>query len=252
MTGLWKYTLGDEVLVPSSLLPRPEAAAFALTRTRVTGHVDRSIRIDIQDDNSNDIVVASRNALPGDTRIFVVRVGDFRSELTLLRPIHRNVLSFLDLLIAPDMIDHDHIRTLDELAHVWEQRGSGASHVVIVGHGAADGLLHLGGKISAAELAALLDEAAPGATPKTFISLACLTGRAEFAKPFSTARVCREYVGPFQSINGAAAAQFGVSLMARHFLAGDGLLAAFRRANELADRSHFRLWRAGKLARAAP
>lgn len=53
-----------------------------------------------------------------------------------------------------------------------------------------------------------LESLAPETRPKTFVSLACLTGRAEFAKNFSQNQICRDLIAPFQSVHGAAASQF--------------------------------------------
>lgn len=247
MSNTPKFPVGARVLVPASKLSSAGDSPFALRECKVKENIKRSIRIDIQDAVGNDIILASRFAHPDSTRVLVLRIGDLSTDRTLLRPLQRNVLSFLDLLIQPDRIDHEYLRTPVELETFWASKGSSATHVVLVGHGTSSAVSHLGGRWSAGELTALFDSSAPEAEAKVFLSLACETGKAGFSKEFSAWKGCSTLIAPYQSIHGAAAAQFAVALFARHFLAGDGLPAAFASANALADGSHFRLWRRGIL-----
>src|SRR5206468_2383283 len=117
------------------------------------------------------------------------------------------------------------------------------------GHGTAKSMQFVGdGAISGKGLAARLCQLAPNTRPKTFVSLACLTGRADFAKAFSESPICRDWIGPFQSVHGAAASQFCQALFTEHLLAGTEIPYAYAKAAKAVMNGRgFRRWRDGVL-----
>lgn len=83
----------------------------------------------------------------------------------------------------------------------WSANHRGTSHVVILGHGVDYGLQFMAnGGLTSVRGRVLADrprQLAPDTPAKTFISLACRTGRAAFAKPFSESSICRDFIGPW-------------------------------------------------------
>jgi hypothetical protein len=241
-----KFQIGDKVLVPAARLSGPEAQPFALMERKVLGQTDRSVRVDDRDGKT--VEIASR-LVHKSLGILVLRVGDLATERTLLEPLTKSVLQFLRLLVP----DHDlrvmELRTLAELDADWAEYHDATSHVVLIGHGSETSVSFVGdGPVTGDALGQRLSMTSPGSDPKTFISLACLTGRAGFAKAFSLTPICKDLIAPFQSVHGAVASQFCQSLLAEHLLDGVEMPYAHARAAEAVVGGHsFRRWRNGKL-----
>lgn len=234
----------------TSLFTPTENAPFALTRAKVLGQQARTIRIDRQDEHLNDISVASRNVHGDNLGLLILRIGDLRTEDGTLDPLAKSVMHYLRLLLEPDHVLMREVRTSVELQHVWTEREAALSHVVLIGHGSEDSIrlmdctLPVGGK----DFAKMLEDATPTTKPKTFLSLSCLTGRQPFAKPFSEAAVCADYMAPFQSVHSAAASLFAQSFFANHLLNAMGTIAAYRRARLAVGAGvSYRHWRDGSL-----
>lgn len=245
-----KFPVGTEVYVPSRLLPNPDGQSFALTRTTVAAQNARSVRVNLQDTNGNDIEVASRLLHGPNLGITVLRIGDLLTEDYTLDPLAKSTLHYLRLLLQPEAIRLHEVRTTVEIQKVWERYENATSHVVLIGHGSSDSirLLDQTRPVNGNELAQLLEDAAPTTVPKTFVSLSCLTGRQPFAKPFSQNRVCADLLAPFQSVHSAAASLFAQSYFAHHLLNGEGVIAAFRHARRAVGSGvSFRHWRSGTL-----
>lgn len=244
-----KFELGEPVLVPASRLANPAQQPFALVERTVLGQSDRSVCVDDGAGLGGTVNIASRLVHPSSLGFLVLRVGDFGSEATLLDPLAKSVLQFLRLLVPDNDVRAVSLRTLAELDEHWTSHHAGTSHVILVGHGSTDSVLFVGdGPVTGSELAARLASLAPATPPKVFLSLACLTGHAAFAKPFSKSPVCRDLIAPFHSIHGAAASQFCQSLLAEHLLAGRELpYAHARAATSVVGGVSFRRWRHGSI-----
>jgi hypothetical protein len=241
-----KFAVGDQVLVPASRLANPDTQPYALMPRVVLGRDDRSIRVD--DGAGGTVHVASRLAHPASLGFLVLRVGDFASEHTLLDPLARSIVDFLRLLVPDSDLRAVSLRTVSELEEHWRVHHGGTSHVIIIGHGSESSLAFVGdGPVAGGVLAGRLQGVAPDASAKTFVSMACLTGRAAFARPFSSSPICRDLIAPFQSVHGAAASQFCQRLLGEHLLDGREMPYAYARAAKgLAGSKRFRRWRAGK------
>jgi hypothetical protein len=213
----------------------------------VLAQQQRKIRVD--DGAGGTVDIASRLVHPASLGFLVLKVGDMSTEATLLDPLARSVLQFLRLLVPDNDVRAVSIRTLLELDVHWAAYHAATSHVVLVGHGSETSITFVGDEPVAGDaLARRLENLAPQSRPKTFVSLACLTGRAGFAKPFSENAICRDFIGPFQSVHGAAASQFCQRLLAEHLLDGVEIPFAYARAARgLEGGRRFRRWRNGEL-----
>jgi hypothetical protein len=240
-----KFDIGEQVLVPAAKLANPDGQPFALMRREVRAQDQRSVYVD--DGAGGQAKVASRLVHQKTLGFLVLRVGDMATETTLLDPLAKSVLQFLRLLLPDEDVRMLNVRTVEELQSHWTVYHGSTSHVVLVGHGTATSLRFLGSSVSAKSLGTSLTDAAPTATPKTWISLACLTGRADFGRPFSESAVCKDLVAPFRSVHGAAASHFCQSLLTEHILEGLELVHAYKRAAKGVAGGHsFRRWRDGK------
>ncbi|MGW8439250.1 hypothetical protein ACWGKS_29265 [Nocardiopsis sp. NPDC055879] len=250
-----KFEVGDWVYVPSRLLPNPESRNFALTRAKVRNKSQRSVWLDKQDYTGNDIRVSTKLIHGDHLGITIFRVGDLVTEEHNLDPLAKSTLHYLRLFLEPDLVRLREVRTSVEIRSVWKALGNATSHVVMVGHGSecGMGLLDRSEVIGGDDLGDLLDQEVPTERPKYFISMSCLTGRAEFAREFSAKKVCKDYLAPFQSVHSASASLFVQSFFANHFLNGHGVTAAHRRARAAVGANvSFRHWRDGKLKPVLP
>ena len=252
MVAVAKFEIGEEVFVPATKLANPNAQSYALVRRSVLEQDNRSVVVD--DGRGGRVSIASRLAhRPAGLGVLLLRLGDFGSEHTLLDPLATSVFQFLKMLIEDNDARYYALRTLTELDHVWSSEQSGCSHVVLIGHGTGrtDTKLAIfgdAGEIGASDLTTRLERLASDTTPKTFLSLCCWTGRAEFAKPFSRSAVCRDFIGPRDDVHGAAASQFCQSFLSELFLDGREVPYAYNRAAQSAVGGRvFRRWRDGRL-----
>jgi hypothetical protein len=114
-----KFAVGDDIYVPSRLLPRPEGRDFALTRATVQEQKARSVRINIQDDDSNDIEIATKALHGSNLGITMLRIGDLSpSEHHALDPLAKSMLHYLRLLLEPDAVRLREVRASVELQAV--------------------------------------------------------------------------------------------------------------------------------------
>lgn len=242
-----KFDVDDHVLVPAARLAQPDQQPYALMPRTVLAQNHRSVRVD--DGAGGTVDIASRLVHPDSLGFLVLRIGDLRTEGTLLDPLAKSVLQFLRLLIPDTDLRAIDLRTLAELDTHWGAYHATTSHVVLIGHGSSTCISFVGdGPVSGGDLAARLHGLAPQSQPKTFISLACLAGRAGFAKPFSESAICRDLIAPFQSVHGAAASQFCQTLLTDHLLAGVEIPYAYARSvAAVVGGGGFRRWRDGKM-----
>lgn len=245
-----KFTAHEKVYIPASLLPRAGGnAPFALLERTVRRQADHGRAIWIDDQDGEAVKVSTRKVQPGNLGFCLIRIGDFATEKTLLDPLAKSVLQYLRLMLPDDIVTSVAVRTLHELEEWWSKHSAAQTHCVLIGHGDASGIKFLDGPdlVSGARLgAALTDKAAPKTNPVAFLSLSCLTGRAEFGNGFSSSKICKDFIGPMQSVHGASASQYVQTLLAHHLLDGTELLPAHRRANRSTiDGTSFRFFRQG-------
>ena len=246
------FVVGEQVLVPAAKLADPDQAAYALISRLVLDRNERSVTVD--DGAGGTVEIASRLVHKSSLGFLILRVGDLSTETTLLDPLAKSVLQFMRLLVPDEDLRVLELRTMAELKAHWAANHAATSHVLLIGHGSAAGLTFVDdGVVAASELVAELEAAGPGTPVKSFISLACLTGRAEFGKPFSESSICRDFIGPFQSVRGAAASGFVQSVLIEHLLDGVELGYAYDRvAKGLSGARRFRRWRNGKMKTPPP
>lgn len=141
------------------------------------------------------------------------------------------------------------LRTLSELDAHWQTYHGATSHVILIGHGSSSSINFVDtGAVAGGVIAERLHGLAPETQPKWFISLACLTGRADFAKRFSESPLCREIIAPFRSVHGATASQYCQALLTEHLLGGKEMRYAHARvAKRVIEGGRFRRWRNGEM-----
>ena len=237
-----KFNQGDTVYVPCSRLGVDGISAFC--DCKVVGQEKRSVIVSRL--SSKPVRVAS-SLVRRNIGVLVLRVGDFASEDTLLDPLAKSALQYCRLLLPDDMVYLRRVRTLGEVSYYWGREHALYTHVVLISHG-TEGALLFGsdtrvkpGQLSEALLADKTES-------KVWISLACETGKAAFAKGFSEASAVSDVIAPFHGIHGAVASQFLQNFLAFNLLKGMATGSAFNRAQkEVVGEVQFRLWRSGKL-----
>jgi hypothetical protein len=243
-----KFRLDDEVYVPSSILTNPSLQPHALTLRKVLATHDRSITVDDVDGSTVD--VGSARVHDSSIGFVIIRVGDLATESALLDPLAKSVLQFLRLLVPDDHVRLVNVRTLSELGAFWTANHAGCSHVILIGHAGAGTISFLdAGDVSGAAFAAALATAAPAVTEKFWASLACSSGRQNFAKAFSESSVCSHLVAPYGVVHGAAASHFCQSFFLTLLLKGSPAVSSFNSAASVVmGETHFRLWQNGRIA----
>jgi len=107
----------------------------------------------------------------------------------------------------------------------------------------------LGSEMSGEDFATELERAERGAArTKQYISLACESGRAVFAKPISESPCCSQLLAAYQTVHGATASHFAQTYFASLLLEGHTAKTAYRHAaSAVRGETHFRLWVNGRI-----
>lgn len=233
----------EKVYVPASKFKELERYPTAFYPTRVLEVSGKKLKVLLPQGVTSDWIGSSlchRNI-----GILILTIGDLETEHIVLDPLAKSVLQFCRLLGDDQAVRHYKIRTIEELKYIWQKEQALYSHVIFIGHGAKDALIFCeSNNVTAAELeAATLLRGAP---KKTFISLCCNTGYQAFGKAFSKATICEHLIAPFHAVHGVVASQFCQSFLAYHFLDGETVGVAFRRARKATPGgASFRLWENG-------
>jgi hypothetical protein len=218
-----KFSVGEDVWVPSSALPRDEP--FALVSRTVRGQDERSVLVDDMD--GGVVKISSRLVHPKTLGFVVLRLGEMATETTLLDPLAKSVLQYLRLLIPDDAVTSLHVRTASEIRHFMADRGAGVSHVVVVGHGSPTALKLMGND-------------------------ACSTGRTTFGRTISSSDSCSEFVAPIAAAHGASASLFVQYLLHSHLLHGHEFHTSAKQANSSTEGTTFHHWRNGERVQRPP
>jgi hypothetical protein len=94
------------------------------------------------------MVEISSRRLRRHAKILIFRIGDWETEQPTLNPLAASLKSQLSLLLPPNEVDVEYIRTLDEMAEALRVHGGGGNpitarqnspwgYAVFVGHGRA-------------------------------------------------------------------------------------------------------------------
>lgn len=229
---IYRYSKGDQ-------------APFALARGIVRAVDNRSCDVELPYGLGTMRIASSQ--LHADVGVCIVRIGDFKTEQSVMDPICKSILNFLRLLLPDDHVRLVGLRTAGELEEFFQLYASAYTLWIIVGHGTKQGHLCFtrGQKSGASELATTL---APHASaPKTFLFLSCHTGLSAFAKSFSSeTSLCHTLIGPTGALHSAIASQFAQTFLSYLYLEGRAPGIAFNLATRLVPTStRFRLWRKG-------
>lgn len=200
----------------------------------------KSVRVDLPDGRASDWV--STSFARARIKAAVVTLGDFVSEVLTFDPLAKSILHHLRLLLGPDEAAGVKVRSVEELKRFWYQEQPEISHVVFIGHGDGSNVLFaVDSWISGVDLAAALR--VWGAPKKHFLSLCCKTGMANFARPFSRAAICEDFVAPFHSVHGAIGVQFYSTYFSAQYLGGSTSKVAYNRATTaVVGGTRFRFW----------
>lgn len=237
--------IGDQVHVCRSRLPSVNDQTKAFYRSNVVARRHRSVRVQLQGGEHSDFV--STKFVHHRVGVAILAFGDFHSENTLLDPLAKTVLQYCRLLFGDDgYVRFLKVRTdaeLDMLCRTGEL--TPYEHIVILGHGAKEGVLcGAMGDIQVERLAAIFEQNNPAAWD--FVFLCCYLGRSAFGKSFSKSTICKSLVAPFNAVHGAVSAQFIQTYLVKLLLEGETTAVAHRHASEAAPSgSSFRLWRGG-------
>jgi hypothetical protein len=236
--------VGDMVYIPRARhgLSVDEPSAFYRAAVRDTA--DRSIEVDMPDGTTGWVASSAAHLNIG---VFILRIGDFDTETTLLDPLTKSLLQYCRLLLPDDMVVLREVRSRGELRHFWERDHAAYSHLIVLGHGRKDAI-RFGREdwASAENFTAAL--AVPNVRSKVIVSLGCNNGYAAFGQHLSTHEVSQVLIAPFQSVHGAVASQFCQTFLAYHLLQGETIAVAFRHARgSVPGATSFRLWVKGRL-----
>lgn len=237
--------LNEQVFVPTSLLPHTERYGTGLVVRTVIGVQDRSAILALDQAQVSPPIATSK--LHRNLGVLIVRVGDLETESVLLDPLAKSILHFSRLFLDDSFVHLLQVRSISELEAWLPQNAARFSHVVLVGHCDAQGMkFAVGGSVRPSGLGNICGQAP--AHRLTFVSLACQSGRASFARRFSALPFCEAFIAPFHVVHGVVASQFCQSFLAHLFLLGESLAIAHRHAREFTPGStSFRLWQDGAM-----
>lgn len=235
--------VGDWVHVPKTALGLDPNEILPFYRTIVRARCDRSAQVDMPSGALSPWIGTS--LISAKIGVFIVRVGDFNKE-GLIDPLNKSLLHFARILLPGDLVRSVEVRTLGELREFWLANHSLYEQIVLVGHGAASSILFGKGEATPDAVASALTVA--NGNPKETISVCCQTGRAEFAKAFSSTGCCSDFIAPYDSIHGCLASLFVQNYLASRLLHGHTIGTAFNRSRRgLLGTAGFRWWKNGIL-----
>ncbi len=237
--------VGEQVFIPKAKIGIENVDGSAFRQCRVVAVADRTITIDLVDDDGNNVSVGSSAAHRG-LGFLIVRIGDFRTEDSLLDPLAKSVLQFSRILVTDEFVRRIDIRTIDELSSYWALNHATYSHLILIGHGSSDSVTFgVGEPANAERLIAALD--VEGVQPKTILSFACETGKAPIAREISASPVCEAFIAPYSTVHGADSSLFVQMFLNKHLLDGRTTTIAFKNAYAAIARCPFRIWECGNL-----
>jgi hypothetical protein len=238
--------VGQNVYVATHLLPEPDSFDTAIATRQVSAIQDRSARVSLPGGAISDLIATSK--LHVKLKILVLRIGDMETETMLLDPLAKSVLHFLRLFMDDQLVHLLEVRSLDELQLWWGININAYSHVVLIGHGDMENesiKFAVGGNKSAADFGLALN--VPVDQGLVFVSLACRSGLACFAKPFSLLPFCSAFIAPFHSIPAAIGSQFCQTFFANHLGLAESVAVSYRHARAATPGVlRFKLWRDGE------
>lgn len=235
-----KFNIGDKVYVPRGRVGLDQDGMSTFIRARVIERAPCKIQLDLPGGLSSDWISVS--FAKERIKAVVITLGDFKSEFYSFNPLAKSVLHHLRLLVGPEEAIGIKVRSIEELEKFWSDQQSEISHVVLIGHGNGNGVYFgVDGWISGSTLADTLR--IWGAPKKHFLSLCCQSGKAGFAKAFSKAAICEDFVAPFHTVHAAAAAQFYSTYFVAQYLGGMTSKVAYNYGDTaVVDRTIFRFW----------
>lgn len=237
---------GERVYVPVQKISGFENYPLTIYNTTVCEVSNRSAKINLPNGEISDWIGTS--LIHRDIGIYIINIGDFETEETLLNPLSKSILQFCRLLINEDsMVTLRKIRTTGELTHYWNFESRVYKFIILIGHGSQDGLLFGNeGWINPQKIHNLINN--NNNTEKIFISLACQTGYKSFSSILSKLPFCSSFIAPFHSVHGAIASQFCQTFLVSHLLEGRTPKTAFNTSRRFVPgSSSFRLWQKGIL-----
>lgn len=235
--------VGEEVYVPVRRFDKNASLHYSIAKGKVQSIIERSVVVELPSLGAQRVAASAVHRNVG---ILVLRIGDFRSEDTLLDPLTKSLLNYCRLLVPDGQLLNLEIRTWDEFEAVIAEHHTAYTHVVIVGHG-NDGCLCFVPEAhrTSREIVTFMDK--QGVRNKVFLSLCCHTGNAGFAKTFSRSGFCSALIAPLGPVHGASASQFAQTYFAYHFLDGKTQKVAFNKARKhTPGATKFRYWENGQ------
>ncbi|MBV6502977.1 MAG: hypothetical protein AKCLJLPJ_01035 [Fimbriimonadales bacterium] len=239
--------VGQRVWISARRIGVEASDPSALVERTVLAKNNRTITVDTVAGNTANVATKLVHDHAG---ISIFRVGDMSSESTLLDPLAKSVLQFCRLLMPDDFVRLYEVRAEAELRAFWDRDHGGFRHIIMIGHGGEQGLKLFGPDdwISPTILREIIFGRATSS--KSVISLCCSTGRAAFARPFSSHQRCEAFMAPFGSVHGADASRFTQEFLAYALLDGSSTKTAFNKAEtSIGDGRDFRCWKNGKLVK---
>ncbi len=235
------YTPGDDVYVPALKIGLVDSQT-ALKKVKIISVDGRSVTVDLL---YGETATLGSKLLHKEVSLLILRVGDFQTEQVLLDPLTKSLLQFCRLLLPDDQLKLDRIRTWEEFVKIWNRDHRAYTHVILVAHCNGKEMTFGTRQVSVADFEECF--ANTNSIPKTFVSLACQSGKAPFAKNFSSLPACRAFIGPFQACHGAVASQFCQTFLTWHLLEGMTLKTAFNKSTECPGGTSFRYWKDGQM-----
>jgi len=237
------FDIGDRVFVARSLLGLDEDDISPFYRTIIRTRQERSVQVDKPDGSLSDAIATSKVA--ANFGVLIMRIGDYNED-GLLDPLAKSVLHYCRMLLPGDSVRLIELRTEEELQRLWIMLHHMCQQVVIVGHGAPNGIRFGNVNISPQRLGEIFS--APNPDRKEFISLGCKTGYADFGRSISQTPCVSHFLAPFHSVHGCVASLFTQTFLNERLLGSRSTKVAFKRArSDLKGAASFRLWEDGKL-----
>jgi len=214
-----KFSDGDEVHVPASLVGLGKDNPSAMVKCSFVRNEGKKGVVKnipgIPDEKELDIRLIKKKL-----GILIIQIGDYSTENSLLEPLQTSITQYTTLLLMPEYIYSEKLRTLQELSIIWKKVCMIISHVIFIGHGKKEGFIFGQETVNTDALIETMAVDNKMGEKIQIISLCCYSGKKSIARKISNSLFCDNFIGPTETVHAANASHFYQSYMIYNMLHG--------------------------------
>lgn len=211
--------VGDSIHAPAVKAGMSESYSSAMVSGKICEIDGKKLKMSLPNGEISKPIYI--NLVRRKLSLFIVQIGDYQTEETLLVPLKKSIFNYSRLILPDDYIRCISVRTTKEFQYFWKKNNALISHLILIAHGKNDSILFGENNwVNPKEFLSLFEIAGKMGEAKQIISLCCKTGGAKFGKIVSESELCEIFIGPSGTVHGASASQFYQTYLAYQFIHG--------------------------------